>query len=194
MISEQEYTTAAQKLNCEEAAIKSVTHTEAAGEGFYKSGKIILKFEGHVFHEFTQGRYDESHPTISYPAWTEKYSQFGDAAYIRFDQAFTLDPHAAMMATSWGMFQIMGENYSSCGFATIDAFVTGLKLGEDNQLDAFCTYCKTQGLDKYLREFATELAIATALFAEHYNGSRYKVNHYDTDLAKYYLSFKTPAV
>lgn len=87
------------------------------------------------------------------------------------------------MATSWGMFQIMGENYSSCGFHTVDAFVTAQKLGEDHQLKVFCTYVKTQGLDKFLRNQDW------AGFALRYNGTGYRANHYDTLLAKYYSEF-----
>jgi len=188
MITDQQFNQAAAQINCEPAAVKAVTHVESSGHGFFASGKIIIKYEGHVFHHLTGGKFDASHPTLSYPAWTEKYSQYGEQAYIRFDQAFDLDPHAAMMATSWGMFQIMGENYSSCGFSTIDAFVTALKLGEEQQLEAFCWYCKTQGLDKYLRAFDW------AGFALRYNGSGYKANHYDTLLAKYYLEFKNPQI
>jgi hypothetical protein len=185
MISNQSLAIAAARINCSAAAVYAVTHVEASGMGFWKSGKIILKFEGHVFHKLTGGAFDHSNPTISYPAWTERYTEYGEAGYKRFDVAFGLNPHAALMATSWGMFQIMGENYSSCGFSTVDAFVTSMKLGEDHQLLAFCTYVKTQGLDKYLR------TLDWAGFALRYNGTGYRANHYDTLLAKYYHEFLT---
>lgn len=184
MISEKQYADASAKIGCDEAAIKAVTHVEAAGQGFYNDGRIIIKYEGHIFHALTGGKYDAAHPTLSYPKWTEQYTEGGTKAYNRFDQAFALDPKAAMEATSWGMFQIMGENFSSCGYKSVDDFVTDLKKGEAEQLDAFCVYVNTQKLDAYLKN------LDWAGFARRYNGSQYAKNHYDTQLAKYYAIYK----
>jgi hypothetical protein len=185
MITTAQFIQAAKAVGCDTAAIQAVTAVESGKSGFYPSGKIILKFEGHIFHLYTKGKFDLSHPHISYPHWTEQYSQFGEAAYTRFDEAFNLDPHAALFSTSWGMFQIMGENYSACGFRTVDAFVTSLKLGEANQLAAFVAYVKSERLDRFL------VALDWDSFARRYNGPLYQKNDYAGQLRRNYLKFKT---
>lgn len=186
MIQEKDFISAAQLIGCEIAAVKAVTEVESGHSGFYPSGRIVIKFEGHVFHLYTKGRFDTQYPDLSYPHWTEKYSEFGDAAYHRFNRAYALDPRAAMLATSWGAFQIMGDNYSSCGFKTVDDFVNFLKGGEGNQLTAFCRFVKADRLDKYL------IARNWASFALRYNGALYQKNNYDGKLADAYKKFKTP--
>jgi hypothetical protein len=184
-MTEQDFQQAATLIGCEVAAVKAVTEVESGHTGFYRSGKIIIKFEGHIFHLYTKGKYDQSHPHISYPHWTEQYSEFGEAAYNRFNEAFALDPHAAMFATSWGAFQIMGDNYSSCNFKTVNDFVDYLKKGEAQQLIAFCRYVKSERIDKYL------IAKNWASFAYRYNGALYQKNNYDARLASAYLRYKT---
>jgi hypothetical protein len=191
MLTDQDFEMEALIIGCKAAAIKAVTHQEAGGKGFYADGRVIIKFEGHIFHHFTQGKYSVSHPTLSYPKWTEKYTQEGELAYVRFNAAYELDPHAAMMATSWGMFQIMGENYSSCGFKSVDDFVTTMHMSEQYQLAAFVEYCHTQGLDHYLINMATpgQTLANAAGFALRYNGKGYKDNHYDTKIANNFVKF-----
>jgi hypothetical protein len=82
------------------------------------------------------------------------------------------------MSASWGMFQIMGFNFTNCAFKSVDEFVAAMKVDEGAQLDAFCQYLKTVGLDKELREHRW------SEFARRYNGADYQVNKYDIKLAK----------
>lgn len=187
MITEIQFQAAAKLIGCDTAAVKAVCHVESGKSGFLPSGKIILKYEGHVFHLFTKGKFDAQYPHLSYPKWTEQYSQFGEDAYIRFNQAFDLDANAAMFSTSWGMFQVMGENYTSMGYKSVSAMVTDFKLGEFNQLQAFCRYVKAERLDKYL------IALDWASFARRYNGPLYQKNDYDGQLRRGYATYKTQA-
>jgi hypothetical protein len=187
MIMENDFIAAAKKLACNVPAIRAVVEVESGGAGFYKSGKIKLKFEGHVFHQYTKGQYDQSHPTLSYPKWTERYTEDGEAAYNRFNQAFALNKRAAMLSTSWGMFQIMGENYTECGFRTVDDFVTTLKLSDTAQLDAFCKYI----LYRNLQRFLVDLNLYAEHFAYRYNGPQYNKHDYDGQLRRAYNKYLT---
>lgn len=183
----KDFEDAAAIVGCDIPAIKAVARKEGGGVGFLsESGRIILKFEGHKFHEFTHGEFDDEHPTLSYPAWTEKYSHYGELSYDRFNRAFSLDPEAAMRATSWGAFQIMGDNFSSCDFDSVGEFVDYLKKGESYQLKAFCAFVKTQGLAKYLKGFKTNLEVSANAFALRYNGKGYARNNYATDIMNFY--------
>jgi hypothetical protein len=183
MITEEKYRMAAALLVCDVAAIKAVGTVESSGSGFLKSGKLVIKFEGHQFHKLTKGKYDKSHPHLSYPKWTEKYSAFGEASYNRFNEAFKLDPKAAMLATSFGRFQIMGFNHSSCGFKSVGEFVDFLKVDEGNHLIAFAMYVKSVRLDDELR------AKNWDAFAKAYNGPLYQKNDYAGKLGRAYAQF-----
>ncbi|WP_374949629.1 N-acetylmuramidase family protein [Mucilaginibacter sp.] len=187
MITEKDIAAAAKALGCNVAVIRAITLVESNGHGFYGSGKIVLKFEGHVFHRYTKGKFDKSHPSLSYPEWTEKYSEFGEKAYNRFNQAFELDPIAAMLSTSWGMFQIMGENYIECGYRSIHEFITAMKLGDSNQLMAFVKYCLYRKLDRFMKNFYD----MADNFAYRYNGALWKRNDYGGKLRRAYNYFKT---
>jgi hypothetical protein len=74
-------------------------------------------------------------------------------AWKTLSVAMDLNHEAALMACSWGMFQVMGFNYETCGFANVDEFVAKMKAGEHGQLEAFVDFClKTSGLRKALAD------------------------------------------
>lgn len=176
---------AAIRLNCEEATLRAVHAVEASGDGFFPSGKIKIRFEAHWFSHYTNGIYDKSYPNISVKEANRKLCLQGEKEYLRFNIAFALNPTAAMLATSWGAFQIMGFNFSACQYESVDWMVTDFKKGEYNQLLGFCEFIKSKSLDDELREHRW------ADFAYYYNGKGYKKNQYDTKLANAYHKFKT---
>jgi hypothetical protein len=187
-ITNKAYQEAADDLGCDVAAVKAVAEVESAGAGFLASGRVKILLEGHVFHKLTKGKYDSSHPTISYPKWTKQFYIGGEGEYRRFNEAFALDPNAAMKACSWGKFQIMGYNFSACGFDSVAEYVDAMKESEDEHLEAFIDYCKSDGLAKYLKSHSW------AAFAKAYNGPGYQRNEYDKRLqAAYKKHLKDPA-
>jgi hypothetical protein len=88
------------------------------------------------------------------------------------------------MSASWGLFQIMGFNYTLCGFNTLQEFVTAMYNSEKDHLLAFCNYVKEMCLDDELREKRW------ADFARRYNGPQYKKNKYDVKLEAAYQKHK----
>ena len=56
---------AAKRLGVNVAAIRAVYHVESGGSSFYDNGDPKTLFERHYFHQFTDGKYDKSHPNIS---------------------------------------------------------------------------------------------------------------------------------
>lgn len=175
---DSDYCRAANTLGCEPAMIAAVAEQESLGAGFDTQDRPTILFERHIFHRLTGGKYDKSNPNISNP----NPGGYGSSAsqYIRFSAAFALNPDAAMKATSWGKFQILGQNYKVCGFANVGDFVTAMKESEAKQLDAFCAFVLGNGLDDALTN-----RDATA-FANGYNGHGYRKNHYDTKISAGY--------
>lgn len=61
----------------------------------------------------------------------------GDFQYKRFAKAYALDKNAAIQATSWGKFQILGMNYKIAGFNSPIAFAKAMCRSELEHLMIF---------------------------------------------------------
>ncbi len=183
-ITEQDYRDVAGELGVDVAAIKAVAEVESMGAGFLSSGHPKILFEGKWFHRLTDGRFDDAHPDLSYPKWTNKYYKRGDEEVERLNRAAELDREAALQAASWGKFQIMGFHYERLGFDTVGDFVAAMKKKEAEHLKAFGKFIASK------RELHGALKNRDwDTFAFRYNGKRYKENKYDTKLAKAYKKY-----
>lgn len=180
-ISEQQFIESASRIGCDVAAVKAVAEVESRGGGFDPTGFPKTLFEGHWFSKLTKGKWDKSHPSLSFPKWTrEFYGKGWEAESARLKAASELDRTSALMSASWGMFQIMGFNHAKCGFKTVQQFVNAMCKNEDVQLAAFTEYVINSGLADEMRDKRWKD------FARLYNGPGYAANQYDTKLADAY--------
>jgi hypothetical protein len=171
----------AQELRCEAAAVWAVCDVESRGSGFLPDGRPKILFEAHLFGRMTDHQYDRSHPNISSPVWNHSlYGAGGAHQYDRLHEAMSLDHTAALESASWGMFQILGSNYSACGFGSVDEFVKTMGESEKNQLDAFARFCHEAGLVRYLT------SLDWLHFALGYNGRLEAQNDYHGKLKRAY--------
>jgi hypothetical protein len=168
---------AADKLGCDQAAVRAVLAVESRGRGFNPDGSVVTLFEGHKFHRFTDGRFDLSHPDLSYPTWSRQWYGDWEHEQDRLARATALDREAALKSASWGLFQIMGFNHGACGFLTVEGFVQAMRESEGRQLDAFVDLIEEWGLADEMRDRRWRD------FARKYNGPAYAVNKYDVKLA-----------
>lgn len=179
-----DYQRAALLLGVDTPTVQAVTVVESSGLGFLSDGRIVLRYEPHIFSKYTKGRFDQSHPHLSFPAWKPGYPATIALSYKLFTEAAQLDGLAAGLSCSYGLFQIMGFNFSSCGCKTFKEFYTRMNASEAEQLNLFCTYIDVMGLDDELRRRDW------AAFALAYNGKQFKRNFYDTKLATAYAKFR----
>lgn len=181
----QDYCEAARTLGCDVAALMAVAEVESSGSGYDEFGRIKLRFEGHKFREYTFGKYDKTHPHLSYPYKNQKFKQHG---YNAFNEAFALDQEAALKASSFGKFQPLAVNHREAGFTNVRAFVDFLRKSERNQLIVFCLMVKFRHLDDELR------GLKWAAFAENYNGKSYRDNDYDGRMSRAYKKYKAQKI
>jgi hypothetical protein len=181
------------------ALLHAFARTESGGRsGMDAKGRPVIAFEGHVFRRYSAVKtgkppvktypFDKTYPLLSYPykmkagpEW-QKNNKDQDTAWTTLNTALALDHNAALMACSWGMFQVMGFNYAACGYSTVDDFVAVMKASERGQLDAFVGFCKaTPGMVNAMiaKNFATMASL--------YNGSDY--GNYDKQIAKHYKEY-----
>lgn len=171
---------AARRLMTNPANIRAVLTVETGGAGGFLadgSGRPRILFEAHVFSRMTGRRYDASHPRISASAWDRSLYIGGAGEYERLATAITLNRRAALQSASWGLAQVLGQNFGLAGWPDVESFVQAMAESEGNHLDAFIGYCEATGC-------ADELARGDwAGFARIYNGPSYALNRYPERLA-----------
>jgi hypothetical protein len=189
-LTEQDYKEAAAKIGCSVAAIKAVQSVETGGRAAFNSdGKPTILFEGHIFWQqlkkqgINPEKYVTGNSDILYKSWTKKYYKSGSAEYDRLNRAIKINETAALSSASWGMFQIMGFNYATCGCSSVNDYVNKTCSSAKNQLNMFVTFLVSNKWHTYLKN------LDWAGFANKYNGPSYKENAYDTKLAAAYKKF-----
>lgn len=143
MISQEAYQRVADRLGVSVAAVQAVSDVESSGVASWTidgEQRPPIRLEAHWFGKLTDYRYNDSHPSISCTNWTPGLAATSAAgAWAQFEQAKGLDPAAAIQATSWGAFQIMGFHYARLKYATPDDFVAAMSTA-DGQLEAFARF------------------------------------------------------
>lgn len=179
----------AEKYTLESAQIKAVHEVESNGRGF-SNGRLKILFEGHVFWKELRKRglnpasLRTGNENILYPAYFSPNPYYRQNQYDRLNKAKTIHEEAALCATSWGLFQIMGYHYADMGFARASEMISYLEQGEAAHLEIFGRFLQKNKILDALR------ASRWADFARKYNGASYKSNRYDTKLQTAYLKFK----
>lgn len=166
------------------AELWSVLSVETSGCGFLADRRPKILFERHIFSRLTNGRFDADDPDISAPS-AGGYGPSGAHQFDRLNAAMQLDQAAALQSASWGLGQIMGENYGPAGFATPELMVTAMVQSEDAQLLAMASFLAKMDMIGSLQ------AHDWSGFARRYNGPDYAANNYDGLLANFYHRYST---
>lgn len=156
--SEESFTHAAWLLGCRVETIKAFAQVEAGPHGAFLNDlpgePPTLLYERHKFHKHTKGKYDlnsgasvelgpKGKKTIYYLSHPSP-GGYGPVSiqHDKLDAAVKLNRDAALKSCSWGLFQIMGENYEMCGYPTIQRFVTAMYKSVDDHLKAFVQFIR----------------------------------------------------
>lgn len=143
---------AADALGVPRAALVAVLAVEARGTGFDAAGRVIILYEPHVYYRQLKvlgpGKlmYAEA-LGLAYPRrGTKPYPIGQDAQYQRLDQAVQINREAALRACSFGLGQVLGENYAVAGFESAVAMAAAAKQSEADQLAMMLRFIRTKGL------------------------------------------------
>jgi len=160
--SEESYLHAAKILEVSINVIKAFAAVEGGPWGaFLPSGLPTILFERHLFHRYTAGRYDAAR--VSNPSISPQNSLISSPVpggygspfvqHIKLARAAELDRQAALKATSWGLFQILGVNHERAGYMLLQSFINAMYRSADDHLLAFVGFIKTDPrLHKALQE------------------------------------------
>lgn len=161
----------------------AVMRVEAGGVAFGKDGRMILRFEPHVYRPRLNnaewfnvhfqigvggvaGWVGEGHRFrvgLTYP-WRTFHGQQA-TEWEALTVARTLGDEAALQSISMGAGQVMGFNHRAVGYPSARAMFDALKDSAEAQVRAMLDYCRSRGLIGALR-VGDFLA-----FARGYNGS-----------------------
>lgn len=179
-LARADYERLASRIGCEWQALAAVAEVESGVMGaFDQSGRLIILFERHLFSRKTHGAFDHSHPDVSNQI-PGGYGQGQDARWGQLARAFALDPEAALESTSWGRFQVLGQNFPNMGFLTARDYVAKLARSERDQLEAFEAFIRANDLGQALR------TKNWTHFARRYNGPAFARNAYDVKMGQAY--------
>lgn len=170
----------AEALGCDLATVMAVAEVEGGPWGaFLPSGEPVILFERHLFARFTGDRFRAEAPDLC----NRKPGGYGLASeqHARLARAVALDRSAALRSTSWGLFQILGENWQACRARSLQDFINRVYRSADDHLALFVGFVKGQP------QMAAALRRRDwARFAEMYNGP--ESVGYDVRLAQAYNS------
>ena len=181
-LTEQGIAKAAASLGLGAAELWAVMSVETSGCGFLPDKRPKILFERHLFHRLTDGQFDDTNPDISNPS-AGGYGAGGAHQYDRLAEAIGLDRDAALQSASWGLGQILGENFAAAGFADAEAMVQAMTVSEDEQLMAMASFVKANGLSRALVQHDW------TGFARRYNGPAFEQNDYDGKLRDFFAQF-----
>ena len=160
-----------------EDEVHAILDVEAAGSGFDRARRPKMLFEPHVFYRNLSSakRAEAVDQGLAYKVWgTQPYPA---DSYPRLVKARAIDETAALRSASWGLGQILGENFAAGGFDSPQDMVRAFMEAEAYHLEAIVGFLVANKLDDDLR------AHAWAPLARGYNGPGYAKNGYDSKLA-----------
>lgn len=165
------------RIGVGEDEIHAFMDVESSGFGFDNEGRPKMLFEPHVFYRNLAGasRDRAVREGLAYPRWgTHSYPK---DSYPRLAQAMAIDETAALKSASWGLGQVLGENYHMLGYSSPQAMVMAFMADEEAHLKGMVDFLIANHIDDDLRLHSWSVV------ARVYNGPGYRKNGYDTKLA-----------
>jgi N-acetylmuramidase/Putative peptidoglycan binding domain len=173
-------------LRVHAAELWAVLTVETRGCGFLADRRPLILFERHYFSRLTKRKFDVQAPDISNKQWGGYGG--GGHEYDRLGRAVKLDRAAALRSASWGLGQVMGENFKAAGFPDVEPMVAAFVESENAQLEGMARFIASIGADTHLR------AHNWPAFAAAYNGPAYAQNSYDERLRAAHQKYVTGAL
>lgn len=167
------------------AALCAIVEVESSYLGGFGggNGRLTIQFEPHHFRKISKKNKGVNPPNTG--IWDKNLVDTQSREWRAFNDAWRIDPNAAMQATSIGLMQVMGFNYPRCGFKEVGRMWDYAKESERNQLELGLLYIIAD--PKLVKAIQDE---DWNTFAYFYNGPLYRNGGYHTKLASAYARAK----
>lgn len=184
-LKSEDYVKAALRLNVPELHIRVLGAVESQGVGFLKNGKAKILYERHRMFFYlgqAKGKAFANAQAKKTPNLVNSKSggyKGNEAEYTRLSLAMNIHKDSALMSTSWGQFQIMGENWKNLGYTSLQEFVDQQQISESLQMEAFLRFIEWKpGLLAALQKQDWHTVFTL------YNGKNYKKLGYQAKFQK----------
>lgn len=172
-----------------EDELHAFADTESHGSGFQADGSLKRLFEPHVFYRnLSPGPKRDAAVAqgLAYPKW--KPGSYPKDSTPRILAAEKIDREAAYRATSWGLMQVLGENYKLAGFQSAVQMVDMMMDDEEVHVWAAVQFIMNSDLADEMEKLAqldrpTRPEDCIAIVSR-YNGPGYAKNGYHIKFAK----------
>ena len=131
-LRDEDFRAAAVSLGAEVDAIKTLARLDTGEPAFDALGRPAMRFDGRQFRRHTAGRSDEPYEPTSFDGDGPLSEQ-----YELLQQAYELDPSAALKCASWGRFRVRGSSFRAAGCETVNQFVLAISQSEAAHLTTF---------------------------------------------------------
>lgn len=171
------------QLHIDPGVAIAVFAIESGGRGFGTDGRMLIRFENHIFYEYwgknntakynQHFRFDNNQKWTGHQfrgasgGWQDVHVKQQNREWDAFNFANSLSSTAAKLSISMGAPQIMGFNYSLVGFNSVQDMFETFSQGDREQILAFFEFVK--GKDNRKVEALQKNDYVT--FAKYYNGS-----------------------
>lgn len=187
MLTNEDFSRAANTLGIEPAAIKAFAQVESAGSGFDSDGHPKVLFERHIMYRRLKDKCGAMFADDSAARYPELVNSApggygkGSQQKARLEAASEIDRDCALESASWGAFQIMGLHWRALGYPRLQDFINAMYRSDADQLEAFVRFVKRDSsLVRALQAKDWDAA------ARIYNGPSYKKNRYAEKMAAEY--------
>ena len=128
--------------NIDPNLLLALIKVESSGNCFDSSNYPTLRFECHKFNE--RNLDEKVNCDIGDKGFSEVSSQTNKNA---FQNARKIDENNAILSTSFGCYQILGENYEKVGYSSPLSFLEDIEKSEEKQTEIFLKFIEnTPGL------------------------------------------------
>lgn len=160
-----------------EDELRAFAEVETAGSGFDKAGRPKMLFEPHKFYGLLVGAKQRQAVAagLAYHKWGMQ--PYPADSYPRLAKAMAIDPELALQACSWGLGQVMGENFRILDYPSASAMVTAFMDDEEAHLAGMIKFIQHNNIDDDLRAHRWEVV------ARVYNGPGYAKHNYHGRMA-----------
>lgn len=175
------------KIGVGEDELHAFMDTEALGGGFDSQGRPKALYEPHVAYRVSSGAVRQKLVAagLAYPKWKRNYPK---DSYPRIKKAYAISPRVALLASSWGYTQILGESYKLAGYDSVEQMVADFMEDEEHHIEAMVAYIVSTHIDDDLRRLAELKRPTTPAdcvpIVRVYNGAQYEKNKYHIIFAR----------
>lgn len=171
------------QLDIDPGVAVAVFAIESGGRGFGPDGRLLIRFENHIFFEYwgksNPGKFNQHFRFDSNQRWTghqfrksprdgwqDVHIRQQSQEWAAFELASSFSSTAARLSISMGAPQIMGFNYEIVGFKSVHEMFDTFSKGDREQIIAFFNFIK--GRDNRRIDALQKKDYET--FAKYYNG------------------------